>query len=353
MNEKKDITIFGNGLNNMESMSLTTKELNFLMSAIHVITDRGVEEITIPLNIFKSLSIVKGMSNQEFCDAIEKIDQKISNLKFKNIVTGEYERLTIFDRFSGTRSDYSITLRVNPNATYLFNNLDSNFTRLSLKTHNSLSHKCSKILYRNLCQYKTTGYWEIKLDDFKRIFGISDKFPQKMIREKYITPAINELKNIIEIKCITKKDDSSSHKTDKYIFNFKFLDNVDKTEVGVKLIDIPDKRTPDEIKKIIEYREFVKDTLNNKVQLSEYQINFIASKAVTQMISKEDLKKAIYYVLNAKKVNSFMAMLTDAMNNPQKYQVPVPHKKKNFGSERDIDMNSLEQALLQHSYDSR
>lgn len=348
--ENRDLTIFGNGLNNMESMHLTPKELDFLMSAIHIITDRGVEEIEIPLNIFKSMSIVKGMSNRQFCDAIDDVDSKISQLKFKNTVTGEYERLTIFDHFKSSYANYCVTLRVSPNATYLFNSLERNFTKLSLKTHNALSRKCSKILYRNLSQYRTTGYWEITLDDFKKIFGISDKFPQKMIREKYITPAINELKNIVEIKCTTKKDNTPSHKTEKYIFAFKFLDNADKTEIGVNYIDIPDNRTPDEIKKNAEYREFVKSVLNNKVQLSEYQINFIASKAVSQAVSKEDLEKAINYVLNAKKVNSFMAMLTDAINNPKKYQDPVVHMKKNFDSERNVDMDSLEKALLQRSY---
>jgi hypothetical protein len=326
---KNTMMVFGNDLNNMFTQDLTSKELNVLMTVFLMARDRGIDIVKIPVSELRDIAVIKGMSNKDFCKDMESFDKKINSIIYKNTDSGEYVRVTVFDKFYASKENMTVCFGISTNATYLFNDLNSNFTRMNLCVHNRLSLKASKILYRNLCQYRTTGYWRITLKDFINKFGISPSYETRNIKSLVINPAIRELSGIMDIKCnVLKNTRSRSHETIGYEFFFRFNEKVEGEDTGEAIDIIPDERSNEDIARYEYLKQVVKDAVDGMIELNDMQINMIANKAREAKFTDEQLKEGICTVLDMKEVHSFMAVMIDLIKNPKKYEEKISYRRK-------------------------
>lgn len=86
-----------------------------------------------------------------------------------------------------------IELVINERFEYLLNELFEQFTEFELAEFVSLSGKYTKRLYIHLKQFRTTGEWLIKWDEFRRVMNIPQEYRIDNIDNRIIKPAIKEL----------------------------------------------------------------------------------------------------------------------------------------------------------------
>lgn len=324
---KKEIIAFGNDLNTMSSHGLTSKEMNVLMTICLIAKDRGIDEIKLPLSIIKNIADINGISNEAFCVEMKKFYNKIKSLSYSNSMVGEYTELVIFDYFRAAREEGCIELGISSRATYLFNNLSNNFTKMNLKEHNELTLKSSKILYRNLCQYRNTGYWRVDLDEFKRLFGLLETYRTRSIKSKVIDPAIKELENTMNITCqVLKNKRTSAHETIGFEFFFGFK-NVKEENSNENIITelIPDNRIPEELHIHEEYKKIIQEKVLNKVILNEYQIDLITNKAIEYKRNIIDMENILNIVLEMKNIRNVMGMILTVIKDYEKYTSSISY----------------------------
>ena len=91
----------------------------------------------------------------------------------------------------------SLRVRINPDFTYLFNNIIGNFTNYELAEFISLSGKYTKRLYMLLKQFRDTGIctkYRNRWEDFCLLLGIDRKsYPNQNDIDKILKQAIREL----------------------------------------------------------------------------------------------------------------------------------------------------------------
>ena len=103
--------------------------------------------------------------------------------------------------------------------------MTANFTRFELAEFVSLKSSYSKGLYRLLKQFRTTGYYEVPIEDFRRLLDVPKSYRMSDINKTILTPALTELSDIFpELQCEKIKRavaGSRGVSVVKLIFSFK------------------------------------------------------------------------------------------------------------------------------------
>jgi len=63
----------------------------------------------------------------------------------------------------------------------------------------------AKTMYRLLCQFKVPGYYIVKIEDFKYLLGIPEKYTMGKIDERILIPMKKELSPFYEYLDISKR----------------------------------------------------------------------------------------------------------------------------------------------------
>ena len=77
-------------------------------------------------------------------------------------------------------------------------------------------------MYRLLKQFKTTGIFEIKLDDFRKRMDCPISYSNKYVMDLIIKPVLKELQNyFIDLQCTVQYAHKRGRPVEGYIFTFK------------------------------------------------------------------------------------------------------------------------------------
>ena len=101
------------------------------------------------------------------------------NLEFeRKLENGEYEtiQLSLFPTFITNPVTKTLTIEVNEIFKMLLNTFNKDFTELDLKKFVNLKSKYSQLLYKELMQYKYSGYRVLKIDDFIEKLNIPSSY---------------------------------------------------------------------------------------------------------------------------------------------------------------------------------
>lgn len=188
----KPMIKYHNELNKIALSGLTTREVDILFAICSVIRDQGTNEVTFSFNEIKRLASVTTANQDEFVSIIKNIYGKLSTLKVTYDNGNKFGYFVLFTKFLGDRENEIVSIQINSEFSYLLNDLTRNFTMFELQEFNGLESIYSKHLYRLLKQFKSTGEYRVKVDDFKRLLDIPESYTMKRITDKILNPIIEK-----------------------------------------------------------------------------------------------------------------------------------------------------------------
>lgn len=199
-----ELIIHHNDLNELVFPNFREQEYNIFSNIITRVRDKGNEVLE-----FSANEVSKWFGNTYPSETLSwMLNTMAENMRQKGFVhiseVGDIARkahITMFPTFfidSDKKNNKlkSLTVRVNPDFLYLFNNLIKNFTQYELEEFISLTGKYTKRLYMLLKQFRNKGKvltYQNRWDDFCKLLNIPEKYELRDIDKFILKPAIKEL----------------------------------------------------------------------------------------------------------------------------------------------------------------
>ena len=144
-----------------------------------------------------------------------KLDNGLVELSFYNI----FSVFTLVFTTENREFEY-LKIKISDDFSYLIHNLTKFMTQFELEEFLFLNGKYAKALYIHLKQFRTTGIWRVKWDDFKEILGIPSSYKMCDIDKQILKPCVEQLSsplNLFELhENKTKKATRTLFKNLKY-----------------------------------------------------------------------------------------------------------------------------------------
>ena len=189
-----EIVKYKNDFNNQELRKFTAEELNLLMTILHKVRDNGNKILNFSFNELKKLiRLEKNMTIKEFSKTIMNVNKKLLALNY----TFQSEELIIqfalFQEFVINTKTQNLTIAVSERFKFLLNEFEpGNWTRFELEEFVRLKSSYTKEFYRRIKQFRSTGFWSVNLDEFKRLMDIPVNYRMCDIDVKVLKPIQKE-----------------------------------------------------------------------------------------------------------------------------------------------------------------
>jgi len=213
-----------NNFNNISLKGLTETELNIFFSILFKAHTSSSPIVTLSCNELKTLAN-GDCHSQRFIASIKSTFQKLMYLTReietcdKRIVSSIFTDL-IFDM-----ENQNITIYLNTNFTCFYKPLKRNFTAFDLKDFISVRGTYAKNIFRLLHQFKSTNFFVINIEKFKKVLGIPQSYSMSKIDQRILSPVLKELSSFFKNLKIKKIRQGKSIKQLNFIwssyFNFK------------------------------------------------------------------------------------------------------------------------------------
>lgn len=222
MKETTSIVKYHNDLNELTFQRFGQVDFDFFMVLCSKLRDSGDSKVIISFDEFKKMAGYSPKNSEaRFINSLQSMNQK------QLISTGlirqgnKIKQFVLFTEFEIDPDEKTITAEVNEKYKYILNEVTKNFTRFELVEFIGLESKYSKTLYRLLKQFRTTGLYRVTIEEFKRLFGVSKGYSNKLIMQKIITPSVNALRNYFDgLECKTLYEKKPGRPVKGYEFTF-------------------------------------------------------------------------------------------------------------------------------------
>jgi len=199
-----DVVKYHNHFNSISLKNFNSVEINLLMAICSQIRDKGLDEITLNFLELKNMVKYKHRGNVRFIKDLEQIYKKLITLSIRIETKEIIDNFVLFTRYRIIKEKQKVIIKVNSEFKYLLNNLVKKFTQFELEEFIHLRSNYSKEIYRRLKQFKSTGFWRVKIDDFKELLNIPEKYRMSDIDKYVLKISRNELKNCFKDFEMTK-----------------------------------------------------------------------------------------------------------------------------------------------------
>ena len=215
-----EVVKYHNDMNDVGLRKFNAVELDLLMAICSKMKEKGLVEITFTFNQIKEITKYE-QNNNRFYSYLETMYDKLISLNFKIGTEREFTKFVLFTTYTLSEKNQNITIGVNPKFSWILNNLTSNFTRFELEEFVNFKSSYTKEFYRRMKQFRTTGIWNISIEDFKRLLDIPIHYRVTDIDKWVLTPIKKELKEKYKLK-ITKKYGKLSSRGRPAVVGFEF-----------------------------------------------------------------------------------------------------------------------------------
>ena len=123
-----------------------------------------------------------------------KLDNGLIELSFYNI----FSVFTLVYTTENREFEY-LKIKISDDFSYLIHNITKFMTQFELEEFLFLNGKYAKALYIHLKQFRTTGIWRVKWDDFKEILGIPNSYEMRDINKRILEPSIKQLQEPLNL----------------------------------------------------------------------------------------------------------------------------------------------------------
>lgn len=160
------------------------------------------------------MSLRENLFKIDYTHEIE-LDNGLIELSFYNI----FSVFTLVYTTENREFEY-LKIKISDDFSYLIHNITKLMTQFELEEFLFLNGKYAKALYIHLKQFRTTGIWRVKWDDFKEILGIPSSYQICDIDKRILNPCVEQLSsplNLFELhENKTKKATRTPFKNLKY-----------------------------------------------------------------------------------------------------------------------------------------
>ena len=317
-----EIVKYDNYMNSLKFTGFTTTDFNFLMLLCSKAHDEDIKKIIIPFDELRQKAAYTRTSIQQFRTDLERMNEKLMRVTCKLKTETKTIMFVLFPTFEIDVEQQTLTVAVNEHFRFILNELVKNFTRFDLNEFVKLDSKYSKTLYRLLKQFKITGRFEIRLDDFRKRMDCP-AYSTKYMMDKIIKPSLEELQPYFtDLQCTVQYAHKRGRPVEGYIFTFKPEKPAQTEEIPVEA-DKPAKSrskkgiSQEERDKLVE--EFGEEITEDYIERTK-QYKCCSYDTIREWIMEDKAKQ--------KKKNKFA-------NFPQRNYKPE-------------EMKEMEQALLKH-----
>lgn len=199
-----EIVQFHNDFNTVPLRGFNEREKRILMALLHQVKNKDVEVIQIDFQTLRTLtgwdntSAKSENSKKKFVAYLEKLSKKIMTLQgtLKSDTGLRVVTFNLFPTFQidGEQTD-TLRVRINSDFKYLTNLFDM-FTAFDLEDYNRMKTSYGQELYRLLKQYRTTGFYRVKIDEFRHLLSVPEGYTNaEMDRKVFSKTTVTDLSN--------------------------------------------------------------------------------------------------------------------------------------------------------------
>lgn len=251
-----EVVKYDNRINNVAFTNFTANELDIFLSICSVMKEKGEEKIELSFEKLRQLTKYTQTSNSVFVRDLNTTYDKLISTKFSfEPKKGVYTKFVLFTKYTIDTNNQTVQIAVNSEFKELLNEITKNFTHFELEEFTQISGTYPKQLYRLLKQWKTTGLWEVQIDEFRRLMDIPEWYQMTHIDARILKPSIKELRKLKDFENLRVTKKKAGRKINKLIFEFN---------EWVQEIIIRDKSKHKTKKKYIDQRVIIKATDYNE-----------------------------------------------------------------------------------------
>lgn len=201
---KNEVCRYDNRLNNLSLPNISESELNLFFNLIHKMRHKQQGEIVRfeASEISMMVSNYKQAHHQRLADTTRQLFDKLFKADYKMLLKdGECVIERRFNLFKMMEIKYIvkykeidyIELELNEHFEYIMGNLLKDYTEFDLCEFMAISGVYTKLIYTHLKQFRTTGEWLVRWDEFLNIVKPPKTYKSCDIDNRILKPTIKEL----------------------------------------------------------------------------------------------------------------------------------------------------------------
>ena len=295
-----EIVKYHNNFNSVALKNFNGVEIDLLMAICSKLKNEDINEIKLEFSDLRRMINSKHRGELRFIQNLEQMYKKLLNLSIRIETEDKITNFILFTKYEILKKQKIIIIKINEEFKFLLNKLINNFTRFELNEFISLKSNYSKEIYRRLKQFKHTGIWKIKMNNFRELLNIPEKYRMSEIDKKVLKISMEELnKYFNNFKIIKiKKGRKIEFLEFKFVPEKKYNEKVESSDRELLF--------PDETKKI--------ETTPKKVlRVAEA---FPEVKKEKNLTLKERIEKEIGILKNG--IQSNTSLLIGLMEDPKR-----------------------------------
>lgn len=217
-----EVVKYNNKFNQVVFQNFTENELSLLMAICSKLKGKGTDTITLSFDQIKELTNEKQhYTAQGYAEMIDAMYRKLINLAYYyndgKDIAGAFH---LFQGYERSISDKEVQIAVTPQFLHLFNSLEREFTRFELEEFVNLSGKYTKLLYRQLKQWRTQGHYSVLMKEFRELMDVPESYTTRDITKRIIVPSVDKLLKLKEFHFLRYKYSYKGKKAIRIIFTW-------------------------------------------------------------------------------------------------------------------------------------
>ena len=333
-----DIVKFENTFDQFVKLkNYTSTELDMFFSILRKVKNQGTNVIEYDFKELRETIKYTSRDRKNFIIKLKNVNRKL--LQSFITVPNEYDDeddIGFFSKFSVRKSVEKLVVSVNKDFVDLLNNFDQ-FTEFLLSNFVSFRSKYSKLLYKTLMQFKSTGKLYIKMEDFREKLDIPKSYRLSEITEQVLEVAKKELSTVLEN--FEYKKIKKGRTVVRIDFTFKPIKNFDfANDEVIEIIENNDNEI-EETERI----EILIEILEEKIAVEENKINRLTEQ-IKEFKEKEYIDAADESI-NRDIENYLENNIVESNKKIENYKQEIEDYKNQLTSEIE-DYNSLIEKIL-------
>ncbi len=173
-----EIVQYHNDFNTVPLRGFNEREKRIVMALLHEVKGKDTQVVQLDFNTLRGLvgwDEKKGKRNStEFVKYLETLSDKIMTLRgtLRSESGLKVVKFSLFPTFIIDGEDTNtLKVSINPEFKYLTNLFDM-FTAFELDDYNKMSTSYGQELYRLIKQFRTTGFYRVKVEDLRHLLSV-------------------------------------------------------------------------------------------------------------------------------------------------------------------------------------
>ena len=190
------IVKFENSLNRVIFNSFGKEDFDIYATIISKVKYKGTEFVDFTFDELKSrIDTHKNYSATEFLDKLTSMNAKLVSSHIRSDTDEYVHQFTFFSDFITDLEKETLRVRVSDRYCYIVNEFDTGFTRFELEEFVSYESKFIARFFMQMKQYRTTGYFKMRLVEFREKFNVPKEYRFAHIEKRMLDLLEVELKN--------------------------------------------------------------------------------------------------------------------------------------------------------------